>query len=158
MSHNLPKILVYGFGNPGRQDDALGIDITSEIETWSRKSGIKNISFDRNYQLNIEDAEKISGFDQVIFVDASINDIAPFSFEEVTPDLKAEFTMHSVSTSFVLGLCHQLFNRHPRAFQLQIKGYSWEFMEESSIGARKNMRIALDFLKKYFTIQSLHAN
>jgi hydrogenase maturation protease len=154
MKNSSSRILVFGYGNPGRQDDALGIDLTCEIERWSKKKGLKNISFEQNYQLNIEDAEKISNFDRVIFVDASINDIGPFSFEEVKPDLKTEFTMHAVSPSFVLGLCQQIFNKHPETFQLQIKGFSWEFMEQSSANARKNLKEAVEFLKVYFTEQN----
>jgi hydrogenase maturation protease len=151
MKKNSSRILVYGYGNPGRQDDALGIELTDKIERWYRNKKLKNISFEQNYQLNIEDAEKISNYDMVIFVDASINDIGSFSYEEVKPDLKTEFTMHSVTPSFVLGLCHQMFYKHPKTFNLQIRGIKWEFMEHLSIEARKNLKDAVNFLKKYFT-------
>jgi hydrogenase maturation protease len=153
MKNRPPCILVYGYGNPGRQDDVLGIDLTGEIENWCKNKGLKNITFEQNYQLNIEDAEKISNFDVVIFADATISDIGSFTFEEVKPDLKTEFTMHSVAPSFVLGLCQQIFNKHPKTFQLQIKGFCWEFMEESTAGARKNLNEAIEFLKIYFTEQ-----
>jgi len=153
MKNSSPSILVYGYGNPGRQDDVLGIDFTEEIEKWCKFKGLKNITFEQNYQLNIEDAEKISNFEIIIFADATINDIGSFSFEEVRPNLKTEFTMHSVTPSFVLGLCQQIFNRYPKTFQLQIRGFGWEFMEQSTIGARINLNEAIEFLKIYFTEQ-----
>jgi hydrogenase maturation protease len=155
MKNRASRILVYGYGNPGRQDDGLGIDLTIEIEKWCKEKGLGNIFFDQNYQLNIEDAEKISNYDQVIFADASINDVGPFSFEEVIPELKTEFTMHLVSPSFVLGLCQQVFNKRPKVYQLQIKGFSWEFMEQSSNGANNNLKEAVEFLKKYFIKQNI---
>jgi len=64
------QILIYGFGNPGREDDGLGIELARRLEDWSKKSGLPGITFDSNYQLNIEDAEVISEKDLVIFADA----------------------------------------------------------------------------------------
>ena len=47
------KVLVYGYGNPGRQDDALGIEMANMIEQWAKKHKIGNIEVDTNYQLNV---------------------------------------------------------------------------------------------------------
>ena len=63
---NNRNILFYGYGNPGRQDDALGISFVDEMEKWVKSQKLENIDFDTNYQLNIEDAEKISQYDLVI--------------------------------------------------------------------------------------------
>ena len=54
-----PKILVYGYGNPGRQDDGLGISLVEMIEDWKNKKKLSYIETDSNYQLNIEDAYNI---------------------------------------------------------------------------------------------------
>jgi hydrogenase maturation protease len=147
METKAPKILVYGYGNPGRQDDALGIALVDEIEKWCNEKGLKNIETSQNYQLNIEDAEKISHFDQVIFADASVNITCPYSFDKVIPSLDTEFTMHSVTPSFVLGLCNHLFTKNITAYQLQIRGEKWNFMEEMTFNAADNLSSALEFLK-----------
>jgi Ni,Fe-hydrogenase maturation factor len=39
------KILVYGFGNPGRQDDGLGIFFVNEFEKWVLKKKKKRYIF-----------------------------------------------------------------------------------------------------------------
>ena len=40
------KILVYGYGNPGREDDGLGIRFAEIIETWDLQNAwVKEINF-----------------------------------------------------------------------------------------------------------------
>jgi len=148
------KILIYGYGNPGRQDDALGIHLVDYIEHWARENQFTNIETDQNYQLNIEDAERISSFDLVIFCDASVKDIEHSKLEEVVPDLRTEFSMHAVTPSFVFGLCQRIFNRNPRTYQLNIKGYSWEFMQHITEQAGKNLQQAKEILTR-FLIQEI---
>lgn len=143
------KVLVYGYGNPGRQDDALGIFIADSIQKWIDERDISSIEVDQNYQLNIEDASKIKDFDLVIFADASIKIMDSFKLEEVIPDLKTEFSMHSVSPSFVLGLCQEISEICPKVYQLHIKGYTFEFMQEMSNKAKENLNKADRYLKKF---------
>jgi len=141
------RILIYGFGNPGRQDDALGILLAGEMETWIKKNKFTNIEVDQNYQLNIEDSEKISHYDVVIFVDAMINETGSFSYSLLKPDLITDFTMHSVKPSFIVGLCEQIFGICPQSFLLQIRGYEWEIIEKISPKARINLEASVEFLK-----------
>ncbi len=77
------RILIYGYGNPGRQDDGLGIRLVERLEEWSVLNGLDGVSFENNYQLNIEDAEAISDQELVIFADASEEDIEDFCFSKV---------------------------------------------------------------------------
>src|ERR1035438_7128927 len=106
------NILVYGYGNPGRQDDALGVRLAENIEQWVMDEHIQNVEVDCNYQLNIEDADRVSKADIVIFADASIEEIDDFIFSQVNPDNSTiEFTMHAVSPAFVLDLCRKLYGK-----------------------------------------------
>ncbi len=144
----MKKILLYGYGNPGRMDDGLGNEFINRINSWIEEKNIKNILTDSNYQLNIEDAETISHFDLVYFIDASQEDINDFIISEVNPDdAKIEFTMHAVSTSFIADLCKKLYGRCPETHLVHIKGYEWEFREELSTKAEKNLEKALVFMK-----------
>ena len=151
----LPKILIYGYGNPGRQDDALGILLSEKIEAWARKNNYSNISVDQNYQLNIEDADNISGYDLVIFLDASVKEIESVLIEPVIPELKTDFSMHSVTPAFVLGLSQQIFNKAPDTYQIHIRGYKYDFMEPLTEKAKKNLELAfsetISFLKKFLS-------
>jgi hydrogenase maturation protease len=145
---NSKKILVYGYGNPGRADDGLGIAFSESIESWVNKENIKNVTCESNYQLNIEDAEIISRFDIVIFADASLEEISSVSLTKVLPsDSRIEFSMHAVSSAFVLDLCNQIYNVSPQTWLIHIKGVDWDFREGFSAEAKKNLRKALNLIK-----------
>ncbi len=130
MTSGESRILVYGYGNPGRQDDGLGVMVAGEIEHWSHENGLHGIHTDSNYQLNLEDAAEIADYDIVIFADASSEDIPDFLCEPLLPSATVEFSMHAVSPAFILHLVRQIFNHEPEAWLLHIRGYEWEFMRE----------------------------
>jgi len=140
---------VYGYGNPGREDDGLGIELVKKLEAWSKQSGLQGIKCDSNYQLNIEDAEIISGKDVVIFADASTEEIDDFIFTEVTGESEATFTTHAASPGYIVKLCTELFGKCPRVYLLHIKGYQWEFREQISEKAKHNLNNAYEFMKDY---------
>ena len=143
-----PKIFLFGFGNPGREDDGLGNAFIEFIEPWIKEQGLSNIEVDSNYQLNIEDSETISGKDIVVFIDATIEPIDDVILTNVDPsEAKIEFTMHAVSPSFILDLCNKLYNKNPETYVLRIKGYEWEFKEGLTPKAHNNLLKALDFIK-----------
>lgn len=142
------KILVYGFGNPGRQDDGAGVFLAEELEKWASAEGLGDISFETAYQLNIEDAELISHFDFVIFADASQEQIDGIIYTDVSPgDSRVEFTMHAVSVSYVLDLCGKIYHKFPVTSLLHIKGHEWELKEGLSMRAEENLRKAFDFAR-----------
>jgi Ni,Fe-hydrogenase maturation factor len=114
---------------------------------WAAEQGLKNIAFDSNYQLNIEDAAEITGKDIVIFVDASLEEIDDFVLDEITPDAKVEFSMHAVSASYVVHLCKEIYPECPAAWLLHLKGYEWEFREGLTEQALDNCQKAFEYLK-----------
>lgn len=146
--HVTERILIYAYGNPGRQDDGLGNRFVEELGKWINEKNIQGIELESNYQLNIEDSVAVAGKDIVIFVDASDEDIENIHFSVVEPsEGRSEFTTHAASPSFILALCIQLYNKHPKTFLLQIRGYEWGFKEGLSEKAEKNLEKALKFMK-----------
>jgi hydrogenase maturation protease len=141
------RILIYGYGNPGRQDDGLGAAFIKKMEAWISANPFTGINLDCNYQLNIEDAEVISGMDLVVFVDASQEEIEDFSFTRVdASSARVEFSMHAVSPAFVVDLCKKMFHDTPVTYLLHIKGVEWDFKEELSKTAEENLEKAFAFL------------
>ncbi len=136
------SIYVYGFGNPGRQDDGLGPMIIDKLDT----ENIAGITTDSNYQLNIEDADNISRSDIVIFVDASIDADEPFSFKQIEPSAEITFTTHSMSPESVIALCGDIYGRVPETYVLAVRGYEWEMFEGLSEKAMNNFNEAYRFL------------
>jgi len=109
--------------------------------------GLPGVTTDADYQLNIEDAAHLAGFDRVVFVDASIDAVAPFAFREIRPGADIAFTSHSVSPESVLALCEDHFGGTPEAWVLAVRGYAFEFSEGITPRARDNFDQALDFLQ-----------
>jgi hydrogenase maturation protease len=146
----MKKTLLYGYGNPGRQDDALGVMLVNELELWAKSEGLDWISIDSNYQLNIEDAATISEFDRVIFADASKEEnINSFLINDLKPSAQVEFTMHAVAPAFILHLCESIYDKQPEAWLLHIRGYEWELQEGLTLKAAQNLEKAIIELKKF---------
>ena len=143
--------MIFGYGNPGRQDDALGVLLADLMEKWAEEMDIKSMDFDTNYQLNIEDALTISEYDMVVFADASIEQIADFKLSIVKPSQKTEFTMHAMSPDFVLHLCQSLYNKYPATYLLHIKGVEFEMKESLTVQGKNNLALAYEFLVNAFT-------
>jgi len=136
-------VLVYGYGNPGRQDDGLGPALIGMLE----RERIPGVVTDCNYQLQIEDAVAISGSDAVIFVDASCAGGEPFAFGGLEPSNDITFTTHAMSPASVLALSHELYGRPARAYLLAIRGYEWEPVEGLSPAAAGNLDAAFRFIR-----------
>ena len=147
----MKRVLVYGYGNPGRQDDGLGVKLASLLEAWRDTKAISWLDVEVNYQLNIEDALTISDYDVVFFADASIEDIKNMELTKVMPSSKTEFTMHATTPAFILHLCHSLYDKYPETYLLHIKGYEFEFMEPLTTKAKSNLATAEEFTKKYLS-------
>ncbi len=148
LSNKCSNIHVYGIGNPSRQDDALGILFTDSMKQWAESHKLSNISFDSNYQLNVEDALNISEMDIVIFVDASVEPIEDFNFRTLRAKKSTPFSTHSMKPESVVALCEELFGKKPKVYLLTIKGYSWTLSAPITEKARANLAKALEFLKK----------
>jgi len=141
-AHGSPRVLVLGYGNPGRQDDGLGPAAAAGIEGL----GWPNITAFDNYQLNIEDAIDVAAHDIVWFVDATKTGPAPYAVHDVSPACKVEFTSHIVRPESILAIAHQCYGGSPRAFVLAIRGYDFEFVESLTPAASDNLAAALAML------------
>lgn len=142
------KLLIFGYGNPGRQDDGLGNGFVDEIRKNNEFYKDIEIEYDSNYQLNIEDAERIKDFDLVIFADASTEEIESFCFSKVDGSGKPAFTTHAANPEYVFGLCRQLFGKEPLTLLLHIRGYEWELKEGLTEKAEENLKSAVEFVLK----------
>jgi hydrogenase maturation protease len=137
-----PRVLVLGYGNPGRQDDGLGPAAAAGIEAL----GWPHLKVQDNYQLNIEDAIDVAEHDIVWFVDAAKTGPEPYAVQELSPASSFEFTSHVVRPEVILSIARRHFGRSPQAFLLAIRGYEFEFIEELTTGASNNLRVALAML------------
>ncbi len=61
------RVLVLGYGNPAREDDAIGPLVADRIAALA----IDGVEVDTGYQLAVEDAEAVATHDAVVLVDAA---------------------------------------------------------------------------------------
>jgi hydrogenase maturation protease len=141
------KIMLYGYGNPGRQDDGLGNEFIDRIEEWIKEQGLKGIELDSNYQLNIEDAEAISNKDLAIFIDASVEEIEDYCISKVTESSEITYTTHAASPGYIVDLCKKIYGKAPMTYLIHIKGYEWDFREGLTEKAIENLEKAMSALK-----------
>jgi hydrogenase maturation protease len=141
----MERLLVLGYGNPGRLDDGLGVALAEALEC----EGLDGVTVEADYQLTVEDAEAVARHDAVVFVDACVDGPAPFTFRAVEPEaeMSVGFSSHHLEPPAVLALARDLFGAVVPAYTLGIRGYAFDaFGEGLSAGARGNLAAAADFL------------
>lgn len=137
------RALLIGYGNPGRGDDALGPAFAEAIQAL----GVPGLKVEVDFQLNVEDAWAMKGYDLAIFADAAVKGAEPFFWREVQPADPAGFSSHAASPEGVLALARRLFDAKVRGFVLGIRGYEFdEFGAPLTPRARENLRQAIAFL------------
>ncbi len=112
------RVLVLGYGNPGRQDDGLGPAAAAEIE----KLDWPGVTVCDNYQLVIEDAIDIAEHDVVWFVDAARTGAEPYEVRALSPAFDIAFTSSSGEARGASRHCRPILRqvagglsaRHPR--------------------------------------------
>jgi len=143
MTEATGKVLVIGFGNPGRLDDGLGPALAAHLETL----GLPGVTVDADYQLTVEDAATVAAHDVVVLADAATTGAEPFYFERLAPTPGLGFSSHSVSPGALLALAEDLFGARPEAWILGIRGYDFnEFGERLSERAQANLDAATAFV------------
>ena len=140
------RVLVYGYGNPGRLDDGLGPAFADALAQLC----LEGVDVDANYQLSLEDAAACAEHDVVIFVDADTGGREPFWFDRVAPRQDGVgFSSHSVSPEALLALATDLMGGAMAGYVLGIRGYEFNgFGEVLSARARRNLEAAVAFARE----------
>jgi hydrogenase maturation protease len=144
------KILVIGIGNTGRQDDGLGwLVIDHILEDYN------DIRKEYRYQLQIEDAELVSHYSKVIFVDATKEQVDNgFYLKPCKGSIGHGLSSHALHPETILGLTNELYDKYPEAFILGIQGYYWGLQVGISEQARVNFKKTINALPKILSFDT----
>ena len=139
------KILIIGIGNCGRADDGLGWAFIDQI-----KDGLpKNFDYEYRYHLQVEDAELISHYAEVYFIDADINQWSQgFNLRTCQPKAIHNFSTHELAPEAVLHLTRMVYNKLPKAYILGISGVNFPLETGLSNEAEDNLAHALNFFNE----------
>jgi hydrogenase maturation protease len=142
----MARVLVYGYGNPGRLDDGLGPAL---VEALATRGPGADVALETGYQLQVEDAALVAPYDLVIFADAHASCPAPFELRELEPLHDADFTTHSLAPEALLALARDLYGSRARGFTLGIRGVRFDdYGEGLSPAARRHLDAAAEFLRQ----------
>lgn len=147
-------LLVFGWGNPSRGDDALGpMFVEQLLEQLGALSGVECLT---DFQLQVEHALDLAGRQRVLFVDASLNCAAPFEVTALTAARDMSFSTHAMSPQAVMQVFRDLHGiEPPPCTLLAIRGERFELGDSPSDAARVNLTLAVSWCRRWLTSEPL---
>lgn len=142
------RMVLFGYGNPSRGDDALGPLLLARAEDWLAGHPHLPIQTVGDFQLQIEHVMDLEACDLAVFLDADVACAPPFQFSRVVPDQDATFSTHELSPAAVLHVCREVSGTPPpTAYALRIRGESFDLGRTLSPQASRNLEAAWSFLQ-----------
>ena len=139
-------ILVFGWGNPSRGDDALGPLFIDRIAAL-QLPGVECLT---DFQLQVEHALDLENRKRILFIDASIDATAPFAVTVLEAARDASFTTHAMTPEAVMHVYVELHDEAPPPCTLlAIRGERFELGEEVSPAAASHLDAALSWAKAW---------
>ncbi len=135
-------ILLFGWGNPSRGDDALGPLLIERIEAMN----LPGVACLTDFQLQVEHALDLENRERILFIDASIKTEAPFHHSRLLPARDASFSTHAITPESVMQVYVDLHDKPPPpCYQLAIRGEQFELGEPLTANASANLDAALQW-------------
>lgn len=135
-------VLVFGWGNRSRGDDALGPLFVEQLR--DALGGDDRVEFLDDYQLQVEHALDLVDRERVLFVDASLTAVAPFAVTTLHPSRDATFTTHAMSPESVMHVFRELQHAEPPPCTLlAIRGERFELGEAPTAAALEHLARAV---------------
>ena len=133
-----PKpVLLFGYGNLSRGDDALGPLLLEYVESHCSLDAIEILS---DFQLQIEHALDLENRSLVLFVDASVACNEAYDFSALEPVRDKSYTTHAMSPAAVLDVYLSIKKQSPPpCFLLSIKAEKFELGDSLSANAESNL-------------------
>ena len=130
MNSERLKVLVAGFGNEYREDDAAGLIIARKIYAFLAGFAAVDAFLYLGQQLLPELAEELD-VDAAIFCDADTQFFEKgFSIREVSPNPRLNgFNIHSMGPEWLLALAAQVDRRPKKALLLTVSGERFDFSD-----------------------------
>lgn len=139
-------ILLFGYGNPSRGDDALGPLL---VDCLQHHVDHRQVDLLTDFQLQVEHVLDLQHRELVIFADAAIGQSEAFKFTPLEARKDYSYSSHAMSPQALL-LVYQNVTGYspPPSYLLSIKAESFELGDNVSIPAAHNLREACDFIEQ----------
>jgi hydrogenase maturation protease len=140
------KLLLFGYGNPGRGDDALGPELIGRIAQLH----LADVECQNDMQLQVEHVTDLAGCKRVLFIDADMSCTEPFDFSEIGAVKDDSYTSHAMSPTALLHAYSQVYGKDaPPAFLLRIRGYDFELGDPLTGKASANLERATEKVRDW---------
>jgi len=136
-------LLVFGYGNPSRGDDALGPLSLERLAALN----FSHVELLTDFQLQVEHAVDLQGRERVLFIDASVSCTPPYDFSQLGAQKDTSYSSHAMSPAAVLHAFLELYGPPPPAYLLAVRGERFELGEPLSEAAANNLEAAFKLLK-----------
>lgn len=141
-----PPILVLGWGNLARGDDALGPLLIAGLKCALGSAAEGLIEFQEDFQLQIEHALDLVDRQHILLVDTSVSCADPFEVREILPLHDVSYTSHALSPEALLQVYVDFQGTPPPpATLLAIRGESFELGASLGEAATRNLQPALEW-------------
>ena len=139
-------LLVFGWGNLSRGDDALGPMFVERLRARAGAALAHKVECLDDYQLQAEHALDLAGRDHVLFVDASLTCAAPFEATTLRATRDTSFTTHAMSPEAVMQVFRDMHQTEPPPCTLlAIRGECFDLGVPPGEAALSYLELALDW-------------
>lgn len=148
----MAKLLLFGYGNPGRGDDALGPELIARIAHMH----LADVECLNDMQLQIEHVTDLAECEQVLFIDADMSCAEPFELSEISAVEDDSYTSHAMNPAALLHAYGKVYGKDaPPAFLLCIRGHDFGLGDLLSGKASANLEAAMKLVVELCTSSSL---
>ena len=145
-------LLVFGWGNPSRGDDALGPLLVEQLAEQARHLlPAGQLACLTDFQLQVEHALDLVGRQRVLFVDAAQDLAQPFSVRPLQPARGAGISSHAIAPEAVLQVHQDLYGEPPASNLLAIRARSFDLGEAPTTEAIADLQLALAWAREWLT-------
>jgi hydrogenase maturation protease len=147
-------ILLLGYGNPSRGDDALGVLLLEQLP----ETCLQSVDLLTDFQLQIEHALDLKHRQLVLFIDASVANTNPIAFSQLQPLCDNSYTTHAMNPAAVMQVYQDIEKMPlPPCFLLTMQAVQFELGEGLSETAANSLHQALVFVENLLIHPSLSA-
>lgn len=148
----IEPLLVFGWGNPSRGDDALGPLLVEQLAEQARQVlPAGQLACLTDFQLQVEHALDLVGRERVLFVDAAQDLAQPFSVRPLQPARGAGISSHAIAPEAVLQVYQDLYGEPPASNLLAIRARSFNLGEAPTTEAIDDLQLALAWAREWLT-------
>ncbi len=141
------RLVILGYGNPSRGDDALGPLLLDRIADLAASGPGPDLITD--FQLQVEHAADLEGAGLALFLDAGASCSPPWRLERLRAQQDVGYTTHALSPAAVLAVFRQVYGKEPPpAFLLTVAGESFELGAGLSKAAAAHLESAAGLMER----------